>query len=155
MKILVALARLIVGALFIFSGFVKLNDPIGFAFKLEEYFSPSVLNLEFLSPYSLVIAVVLVIFELVVGIMLLIGYRPKFTTWALLLMIIFGQIIGAGSYANGSFYLLVPLLVAANTLAPRLFAVTHHRERPALGPRQGVGGDGACGGGTPRATAGR
>ena len=89
MKILVALARLIVGALFIFSGFVKLNDPIGFAFKLEEYFSPSVLNLEFLSPYSLVIAVVLVIFELVVGIMLLIGYRPKFTTWALLLMIIF------------------------------------------------------------------
>jgi len=89
MKILVALARLIVGALFVFSGFVKLNDPIGFAFKLEEYFSPSVLDLGFLSPYALIIAVVLVIFELVVGIMLLIGYRPKFTTWALLLMIIF------------------------------------------------------------------
>ena len=89
MKILVALARFIVGVLFIFSGFIKLNDPIGFSFKLEEYFSPSVLNLEFLAPFALIIAVSLVIIELVLGIMLLIGYLPKFTTWALLLMIIF------------------------------------------------------------------
>jgi uncharacterized membrane protein YphA (DoxX/SURF4 family) len=56
---------------------------------LEEYFSPSVLDLEFLAPFALVIAVLLVVFELVLGIMLLIGYLPKFTTWALLLMIIF------------------------------------------------------------------
>lgn len=89
MRILVGIARWIVGLLFIFSGFIKLNDPIGFAFKLEEYFSPSVLNLEFLSPFALIIAILLVIFELVLGIMLLIGYLPKFTTWALLLMIIF------------------------------------------------------------------
>lgn len=89
MKILVSFARWVVGILFIFSGFVKLNDPIGFSFKLEEYFSPSVLNLEFLAPFALVIAILLVIFELVLGIMLLIGYLPKFTTWALLLMIIF------------------------------------------------------------------
>ena len=89
MKILVTLSRWIVGILFIFSGFIKLNDPIGFSFKLEEYFSPSVLDLEFLAPFALVIAVLLVIFELVLGIMLLIGYLPKFTSWALLLMIIF------------------------------------------------------------------
>ena len=89
MKILVGIARWVVGILFIFSGFVKLNDPIGFAFKLEEYFSPSVLNLEFLAPYALVIALLLVVFEVVVGIMLLIGYLPKFTTWVLLLMILF------------------------------------------------------------------
>ena len=89
MKILVTLARWIVGLLFLFSGFIKLNDPVGFAFKLEEYFSPSVLNLDFLSPFALVIAVLLVIFEVVLGIMLLIGYLPRFTTWALLLMIVF------------------------------------------------------------------
>lgn len=89
MKILVGIARWVVGIIFIFSGFVKLNDPIGFSFKLEEYFSPSVLDLEFLAPFALVIALLLVVFELVVGIMLLIGYLPKFTTWALLLMIIF------------------------------------------------------------------
>lgn len=89
MKILVSIARWIVGLLFIFSGFIKLNDPIGFSFKLEEYFSPSVLDLEFLAPFALIIAILLVVFELVLGIMLLIGYLPKFTTWALLLMIIF------------------------------------------------------------------
>lgn len=89
MKILVAFARIIVGLLFIFSGFIKLNDPIGFAFKLEEYFSPGVLNLEFLSAFALVIAITLVIIELVLGVMLLIGYLPKFTVWALLLMILF------------------------------------------------------------------
>lgn len=89
MKILVGFARWVVGILFIFSGFVKLNDPIGFSFKLEEYFSPPVLDLEFLAPFALVIAILLVVFELVLGIMLLIGYLPKFTTWALLLMIVF------------------------------------------------------------------
>ena len=89
MKILVGIARWVVGILFIFSGFVKLNDPIGFSFKLEEYFSPSVLNLEFLAPFALVIALLLVVFEVVVGIMLLIGYLPRFTTWVLLLMILF------------------------------------------------------------------
>ncbi len=71
MKILVGISRWIVGILFIFSGFIKLNDPIGFSFKLEEYFSPSVLDLEFLAPYALIIAILLVIFELVLGVMLL------------------------------------------------------------------------------------
>lgn len=89
MKIVVTISRWIVGILFIFSGFVKLNDPIGFSFKLEEYFSAAVLDIEFLAPFALVIAILLVVFELVLGIMLLIGYLPKFTTWALLIMIIF------------------------------------------------------------------
>ncbi|HET7360638.1 MAG TPA: BT_3928 family protein [Salinimicrobium sp.] len=89
MKVIVSLARIFVGILFVFSGFVKLNDPIGFAYKLEEYFSPGVLGLEFLTPFALIIAISLVIFELVLGIMLLIGYLPKFTTWCLLLMIVF------------------------------------------------------------------
>lgn len=89
MKSLVAISKWIVGILFIFSGLVKLNDPIGFAFKLEEYFSPSVLNLEFLAPYALIIAIVIVVFEVVLGVMLLIGYLPRFTTLFLLLMIVF------------------------------------------------------------------
>ncbi|MGB7843367.1 MAG: BT_3928 family protein [Salinimicrobium sp.] len=89
MKTLVNISRWVVGVIFIFSGFIKLNDPIGFSFKLEEYFSPSVLNLEFLAPFALVLAVFLVVFELVLGVMLLIGYLPKFTIWSLLLMTIF------------------------------------------------------------------
>jgi hypothetical protein len=45
------LSRILVGVLFIFSGFVKLVDPIGSQYKFEEYFSEAVLNMEFLIPY--------------------------------------------------------------------------------------------------------
>ncbi len=89
MKILVNLSRGIVSALFIFSGFIKLNDPLGFSYKLQEYFSADVLNIPFLEPYALLISVFVVVFEVVLGVFLLIGYKPKFTVWSLLLMIIF------------------------------------------------------------------
>lgn len=88
MKYLVAFSRIFVGVLFIFSGFIKLNDPLGFSFKLEEYFSEGVLNLPFLVPYALAIALFVVIFEVLLGVMLLLGFRTKFTLWSLLLMII-------------------------------------------------------------------
>ncbi|MGB1451679.1 MAG: DoxX family protein, partial [Marinirhabdus sp.] len=39
-RLLVGSARITVGLLFIISGLIKLNDPVGFGFKLEEYFSP-------------------------------------------------------------------------------------------------------------------
>ncbi|MCH4821687.1 DoxX family protein [Gramella lutea] len=89
MKAIVSIARILVGVLFIFSGFIKLNDPVGFSYKLQEYFSEPVLDITFLIPFALIIAILIVIFELVVGIMLLIGYAPKFTSWSLLLMIVF------------------------------------------------------------------
>lgn len=89
MKLLVAISRFLVGALFIVSGLIKLNDPVGFSFKLKDYFAPEVLNLEFLVPYALVIAIFVVIFEVLLGVMILIGYAKKFTVWSLLLMIIF------------------------------------------------------------------
>ncbi len=89
MKILVTFSRIFVAALFLFSGFIKLNDPLGFSYKLQEYFAEGVLNLEFLIPYALLIAVFLVIFEVILGITLLLGYLPKFTVWSLLLMIVF------------------------------------------------------------------
>jgi len=39
MKIVTNLFRVIIGLTFIFSGFVKLDDPTGFSYKLDEYFS--------------------------------------------------------------------------------------------------------------------
>lgn len=89
MKHFVSFSRIFVGILFIISGFVKLNDPLGFAYKLQEYFGTDVLNLPFLDPYALIIAIMVVVFEVVLGIFLLIGYKPKFTVWSLLLMIVF------------------------------------------------------------------
>ena len=89
MKIAVVISRIFVGVLFIISGFIKLNDPLGFSYKLQEYFSPDVLNIPFLEPYALMISVLVVVFEVVLGVFLLIGYKPKFTVWSLLLMIVF------------------------------------------------------------------
>ncbi len=88
-KIIVHLFRYFVGALFIFSGLIKLNDPVGFSFKLEEYFGPTVFDLDFLIPIVLPMAIFIVIFEVILGIFLIIGYKKEFTIWSLLLMIIF------------------------------------------------------------------
>ena len=89
MRYLTGFSRVFVGVLFIISGLIKLNDPVGFSFKLEEYFSPSVLNLNFLTPYALLLAVVLVVLEVILGVFLLIGYRKKVTILSLLGMIVF------------------------------------------------------------------
>ena len=89
MKVLVGVSRIFVGVLFIISGLIKLNDPVGFSFKLGDYFAPEVLNLPFLEPYALVIAVLVVILEVLLGVMLIVGYAKKFTLWSLLLMIVF------------------------------------------------------------------
>ncbi len=89
MKILVGFSRIFVSALFLFSGFIKLNDPLGFSYKLQEYFSEGVLNVEFLIPFALLMAVFICIFEIIFGITLLLGYLPKFTVWSLLGMIVF------------------------------------------------------------------
>ncbi|MEP2934849.1 MAG: BT_3928 family protein [Gilvibacter sp.] len=89
MRNLVGFSRIFVGIFFIISGFIKLNDPVGFSFKLKDYFAPEVLNLEFLVPYALLIAVVIVIYEVILGVMIIIGYARKFTVWSLLLMIVF------------------------------------------------------------------
>ncbi|QTD37184.1 DoxX family membrane protein [Polaribacter batillariae] len=86
MKVVVQISRIIVGALFIFSGFVKLVDPIGSQYKFQEYFSASVLNMEFLIPYALPFAVLLIVAEILLGVMVLIGYKPKFTVWSLLIL---------------------------------------------------------------------
>ena len=87
--VLVQIARILVGALFIFSGFVKLVDPIGSQYKFEEYFSEGVLNMEFLIPYAMPFAIFLIIGEIVLGVALLVGWKTKFTVRSLLIMILF------------------------------------------------------------------
>ncbi len=83
-KLIVHLTRIFVGAMFVFSGFVKLVDPIGSQYKFEEYFGASVLNLEFLIPYALPFSIVLIIVEIMLGVSLLLGYKSKRTIWSLL-----------------------------------------------------------------------
>ena len=86
LKILTQISRIFVGAMFVFSGFVKLVDPIGSQYKFQEYFSEAVLNLEFLISYTLPFSIILIILEITLGVLLLIGYKPKFTIWSLFIL---------------------------------------------------------------------
>ena len=80
-------ARIFVGLLFIFSGLIKANDPLGFSYKLEEYFE--VFHITFLNGFALSIAIVLCALEMLLGFALLIGARAVSAAWGLLLLIIF------------------------------------------------------------------
>ena len=87
-NIITQFSRIFVGILFIISGLIKLNDPVGFSYKLTEYFSEPVFNMPYFVPFSLGLALFLVSLEIVLGIMLLIGYKATFTIWSLLILII-------------------------------------------------------------------
>lgn len=87
MRIITHVARFLVGALFIFSGLIKANDTLGFSYKLDEYFE--VFGMEFMIPASLILSMFICVFEIVLGVALLIGARRNLTLWLLLLMIVF------------------------------------------------------------------
>ena len=89
MKHLTHLIRFLVGTLFIFSGLVKLNDPMGLSFKLHDYFAPDVLNMEWLNPFTLQLALFVIILEVLLGVALLLGYQKKGTLLLLSGMIVF------------------------------------------------------------------
>jgi uncharacterized membrane protein YphA (DoxX/SURF4 family) len=101
MKAIVFIARLFVAITFIFSGFVKLVDPLGSAYKFQEYFGADVLNLEFLIPFALPFSVLLILAEIMLGVMLLVGYLPKFTAWSLLgIILVFLFLTWYSAYYN-------------------------------------------------------
>ena len=87
-NILTQFSRIFVGILFIISGLIKLNDPIGFSYKLIEYFSEPVFNMPIFTPFALAIALFLVILEVVLGVALLLGFKSKLTIYSLLLLIV-------------------------------------------------------------------
>lgn len=84
---LVWICRIAVGLLFIFSGLIKANDPLGFSYKLEEYFE--VFHVTFLNDLALSLSVILCALEMILGFALLIGIRVNAIVWGLLLLIIF------------------------------------------------------------------
>jgi uncharacterized membrane protein YphA (DoxX/SURF4 family) len=73
--------------LFIFSGLIKANDPLGFGYKLQEYFE--VFHMDFLSPSATGIAMLLCILEIVLGALLLFGFWRRQVMSGLLAVIIF------------------------------------------------------------------
>ncbi|TZF81692.1 DoxX family protein [Pedobacter sp. BS3] len=86
-KFVVEAAKWLVGLLFIFSGLIKANDPLGFSYKLQEYFE--VFHLLFLNDFATAIAISLCALEIILGAALILGIKGIKVAWGLLLLIIF------------------------------------------------------------------
>lgn len=80
-------SRGFVGLLFIFSGLIKANDPLGFGYKLQEYFG--VFHLTFLSDWATGIAIFLCVLEIVLGVLLLVGFWRNAVLKGLIALIVF------------------------------------------------------------------
>ncbi|MFT6801603.1 MAG: putative membrane protein YphA (DoxX/SURF4 family) [Salibacteraceae bacterium] len=83
------ISRILVGALFIISGLIKANDPLGFSYKLEEYFAFDVLNWTIFQGSEVFLASFISIGEIVLGAALIAGEKIKLSAWLLLIMMIF------------------------------------------------------------------
>ena len=116
MKPTINIIRILVGILFIFSGLVKANDPLGTAYKMQEYFEVwsadlgtssfflknALLSLfHFLNDHTLLLSVVMNAFEIIAGAALLLGWRMKLFSWLLLLLMIFFTILTGYTYKTG------------------------------------------------------
>ena len=101
------------GALFVFSGWVKAIDPLGTAYKMEQYFAEFEYTFQetwmsfiaplfpWLSEFSVGFSVFMIVFEIVLGLMLLLGARPKLASWAFLLLVLFFTFLTGFTYLTG------------------------------------------------------
>lgn len=86
-KTIVTIARIVFGITFIFSGFVKAVDPLGFTYKIEDYLIS--FQLTQLIPFALAFAITLILIEFVLGVFILIGiYRKWTSSLAVLFMVV-------------------------------------------------------------------
>lgn len=101
------------GALFVFSGWVKAVDPLGTAYKMEQYFTEFESLFEptwfsflaplfpFLSKYVVAFSVFVIILEIIIGLMLLLGMRTKLTSWIFLLLVGFFTVLTGFTFLTG------------------------------------------------------
>lgn len=109
MKSLISVLRLIVGILFIFSGLVKANDPLGLAYKMQEFFEvwsqsgflPGIMH--FMEGYALAFSIIMISFEIVAGVAVLVGWRMPLFSWLLLALIVFFTFLTGYAYLSGKF----------------------------------------------------
>lgn len=94
MKWLLSFARYFTGALFIFSGLVKAIDPLGLAYKMQEFFEafahegwmPALMK--WLHNYALGFSIIMITLEVVIGLALILGWKKRFTAVMLVLLML-------------------------------------------------------------------
>lgn len=101
------------GAFFLFSGWVKAVDPMGTAFKMADYFAAfettfSETWFSFITPIfplftsvKFGFSVAMIVYEIVLGIMLILGSKSKFTVWAFGLLVAFFTVLTGFTYLTG------------------------------------------------------
>jgi uncharacterized membrane protein YphA (DoxX/SURF4 family) len=87
MKPVVTISRIIVGVLFIFSGLIKADDPLGLSYKMQEFFE--IWGMQGLYDYTLALSVLMIAFEIIAGVAVLVGWKMNMFSWLLLLLTIF------------------------------------------------------------------
>lgn len=118
MKYFIRIIQVLVGVLFIISGLVKANDPLGLAYKMDEFFQlwntslasghffakTGLISLfTFLNEHNLFLSITMITFEIVAGVALLLGWMKKFNLYLLLLLIIFFSFLTGYAYLSGKF----------------------------------------------------
>jgi uncharacterized membrane protein YphA (DoxX/SURF4 family) len=99
MKSILSIARTLVGVLFIFSGLVKANDPLGLSYKMQEFFE--VWNFHLLDHLTLAFSILMIVFEIVAGVAIILGWRMKLFSWLLLLLILFFTFLTGYAFLSG------------------------------------------------------
>lgn len=118
MKITVRIVQILVGVLFIFSGLIKAIDPLGLAYKMEEFFqlwntslgeshffakALLIAFLKFWNEHTLFLAVCMITLEIATGVALLVGWMKRFILTLLLILILFFAFLTGYAYLSGKF----------------------------------------------------
>ena len=82
MKVLRNIFRVLVGVVFIFSGFVKGVDPLGTVYRMQDYFAA--FGMPWANPFALTLTIFLCMVEFIMGISLFFNLWIKGTSWILL-----------------------------------------------------------------------
>jgi hypothetical protein len=118
MKQAINSTRNFVGILFIISGLVKANDPLGLSYKMQEFFEvwntglassdfflkvPLISMFHFFHDHSLSLSVVMNALEIIAGAALLVGWKKNFVLNLLFLLIVFFTFLTAYAFLSGKF----------------------------------------------------
>src|SRR5690349_19758965 len=118
MRILTRVIQAAVGILFIISGLIKANDPLGLGYKMQEFFElwsnelttghfflkgGLVSLFDYLHQQSLALSIFMITLEIVAGVALLLGWKKNFILWLLLALIVFFTFLTGYAYLSGKF----------------------------------------------------
>lgn len=127
-NLLVSFLQNFLGALFIFSGFVKALDPLGTSYKMKEYFEAFAHDgfsafWEKIAHFSTEMAVIMIVAEIAIGVAMIFGWREKLTVTLLLWMNLFFLFLTGYTYLSGfciskSFIILSAIVIVFFGLTP-------------------------------------